>query len=121
MTDRRSFFQSAAGLAVAASQGQSAEAESDREYWVRVLTRISEPVLRNLAAGTLKRNMPVECVTGNVADRAKCTHLEALGRLLAGLAPWLEARLAAGGGRGAQQRFADLARQAIRSACDRSE
>src|SRR3982751_1043051 len=48
------------------------------------------------AAGTLKKNMPVECVTGNVAERRKVTHLEAIGRLLAGIAPWLEAPLQAG-------------------------
>jgi hypothetical protein len=62
--------------------------------------------------------MPVECVTGNVADRRRYTHLEALGRLLAGIAPWLEAALPAGGERDAQQRYAKLAREAIRSASD---
>ena len=55
--------------------------------------KVAEPVLTNLAAGTLKRNMPVECVTGNVAERRKVTHLEAIGRLLGGIAPWLEAPL----------------------------
>jgi len=92
--------------------------ESDRQYWVRTLAKLTEPVLRNLAAGTLKRNMPVECVTGNVADRRKYSHLEALGRLLAGIAPWLEAPLAPGAERDLQQRFAGLAREAIRSATD---
>ena len=32
--------------------------------------------------------MPVEQAAG--ADRRNVTHLEALGRLLAGLAPWIE-------------------------------
>ena len=50
--------------------------------------RIADPVLTNLAAGTLKRAMPVEQAAG--ADRRAVTHLEAFGRLLAGLAPWLE-------------------------------
>ena len=50
-------------------------------------TRIADPVLTHLAAGTLKRSMPVEQAAG--ANRAPVTHLEALGRLLAGLAPWL--------------------------------
>jgi len=92
--------------------------ESDRQYWVRTLAKLTEPVLRNLAAGTLKRNMPVECATGNVADRRKYSHLEALGRLAAGIAPWLETPLAAGAERDLQQRFAGLARDAIRSATD---
>jgi hypothetical protein len=116
MTDRRQFFQSVAGVGMAASAPQAAE--SDRQYWVRMLARLAEPVLRNLAAGTLKRNMPVECVTGDVADRRKYSHLEAVGRLLAGIAPWLEAALAPGVERDLQQRFAGLAREAIRSATD---
>src|SRR5215470_11164946 len=82
------------------------------------MSRIAEPVLTNLAAGTLKRNMPVECVTGTVADRRKYSHLEAIGRLLSGVAPWLEAPLDPGPERDLQQRYADLARRAIRSGCD---
>lgn len=104
---------------MAAASPQS-RPESDRQYWVRTLTRLAGPVLRNLAAGTLERNMPVECVTGNPADRRKYTHLEALGRLVAGIAPWLEAPLEPGTERDLQQQFAVLAREAIRSATDPS-
>ena len=77
MTHRRNFFRSMAvlGAAQAGAAPQSATGD-DRQYWLRTLAKLAEPVLRNLAAGTLKRNMPVECVTGNVADRRKCTHLE---------------------------------------------
>ncbi|MEO8369881.1 MAG: DUF2264 domain-containing protein [Candidatus Solibacter sp.] len=119
MTNRRRFFHAmavlpAAQLAVAAPQGL----ETDRQYWVRLLAKVAEPVLVNLAAGALKKNMPVECVTGNVADRRKVTHLEAIGRLLAGIAPWLEAPLGVGPERDLQQRFAGLARQAIRNGAD---
>jgi hypothetical protein len=93
-------------------------AENDRQYWLRVLGRLADPVLGNLAAGTLKRNMPVECLTGNAADRRRYSHLEALGRLLAGVAPWLEAPLPAGPELDAQRQYAKLAREAIRSAAD---
>jgi hypothetical protein len=119
MTNRRMFFQSVAGLGVAAAAPQSPP-ETDRQYWVRTLTKLADPVLRNLARGTLKRNMPVECVTGNPTDRRKYTHLEALGRLLAGIAPWLEAPLDAGAERDLQQQYATMAREAIRSAADPS-
>lgn len=113
---RRHFLQSTAALAAnAAAEPQSAS--SDRPYWLRILDQLAGPVLRNLAAGTLKRNMPVESA-GNIADRRKYTHLEALGRLLAGIAPWLEAPLPAGAERDQQQRFAELARAAIRQATD---
>jgi hypothetical protein len=102
------------------AQGQPGGLPTDRQYWVRLLAKVAEPVLTNLAAGTLKKNMPVECVTGNVADRRKVTHLEAIGRLLAGIAPWLEVSLEAGPERDLQQRFAGLARQAIRNGADPS-
>jgi hypothetical protein len=121
MNHRRAFFQSVAGAGLDAGGAMGAQqsaAEGDREYWLRMLGKLADPVLNNLAAGALRRNMPVECVTGNVADRRRYTHLEALGRLLAGIAPWLEAPLPAGGERDAQQRYANLARQAIGSATD---
>jgi hypothetical protein len=117
MTHRRGFIQTAvSGLAAAQASGQAAE--TDRQYWVRMMGKVAEPVLTNLAAGTLKRNMPVECVTGNVEDRRKYSHLEAIGRLLSGIAPWLEAPLGPGPERDLQQRYASLARRAIASACD---
>jgi hypothetical protein len=118
MTHRRNFFRSVAGLGMAAAAAPQTAPESDRQYWLRTLTKLAEPVLRNLAAGTLKRNMPVECVTGEVADRRKYTHLEALGRLLAGIAPWLEASLEASSERDLQQQYAGLARDAIRNGTD---
>ena len=59
-----------------------------RARWVATLQRIAEPVLTNLAAGTLKARMPVEEMSG--ANRRAVTHLEALGRLMAGIAPWLD-------------------------------
>ena len=112
--DRRGFLQAAAALsAQAAPQGAP---ESDREYWVRTLVKLATPVLTHLAAGTLKQSMPVECVTGNPAERRRYTHLEALGRLLAGMAPWLESPLPVGPERDRQQRFAALARDAIHAA-----
>ena len=68
--------------------GGSATGAADRAYWVTVAQRLADPVLSNLARGSLKRAMPVEEAAG--ANRAPVTHLEAVGRLLAGLAPWLD-------------------------------
>src|SRR4051794_37950884 len=96
MTNRRRFMQSATGLAAAAAQASPQVLDAHRAYWLRTLEKLAAPVLRNLAAGTLKQRMPVECVTGNPTERRKYTHLEALGRLLAGIAPWLEATLEPG-------------------------
>jgi hypothetical protein len=56
--------------------------------WGAYGTKLAEPVLRNLANGTLRARMPVEQAAN--ADRRAVTHLEAFGRLLAGIAPWIE-------------------------------
>jgi hypothetical protein len=117
MNHRRAFLQTVAGLGVAAQAAPQA-AETDRQYWVRTLARVAEPVLTNLAAGTLKRNMPVESIATDLEGRRKVTHLEAIGRLLAGMAPWLEAPLDAGPERDLQQRYAELARRAIANGAD---
>lgn len=64
---------------------------AEREFWVETMITIAEPVFRNLAAGTLRQNMPVEVNEGyDTGKRKDVTHLEALGRALSGVAPWLE-------------------------------
>ena len=59
----------------------------EREYLVKSLARIADPVLMALSKNELKLRMPVEAKTN---DRKSYTYLEAFGRLLAGMAPWLE-------------------------------
>lgn len=59
----------------------------DRNIWVNTLSKISFPVLSNMANETLKKNMPVKSVT---KERGKFAYLEAAGRLICGIAPWLE-------------------------------
>jgi hypothetical protein len=95
-----------------------ASGATDRAFWVEIASRVADPVLTNLAAGRLKATMPVEARPGSEADRAKFTHLEALGRLLAGLAPWLESGPDAGDEGARRLRFVDLARRSITSATD---
>jgi hypothetical protein len=75
-------------------------------------------VLTNLAAGTLKARMPVEQAAG--ANRRGVTHLEALGRLLAGIAPWLELRGDASAEGRLRTDYADLSVRAIARAVDPS-
>jgi hypothetical protein len=88
----------------------------DRAYWIAVLRRLADPVLNNLAQGTLKARMPVEQASG--ADRRSVTHLEALGRLLAGMAPWLELGADATEEGRLRGQYGDLARRAIARAVD---
>ena len=62
----------------------------DRAYWAQLLYKIARPVVENLAEGTLKARMPVEVAPNYTLKAEKVTHLEAIGRTVAGLAPWLE-------------------------------
>ena len=67
-------------------KAQQATGEEDRAFWVETLTRIADPVLVNLSNGTLKQNMSYE----SLGNRHRFSHLEAVGRLVCGIAPWLE-------------------------------
>lgn len=61
----------------------------DRAYWTSLLYQMAEPVLKNMAEGKLQANMQVE-VSPNWDGRDKrVTYMEAFGRLMAGVAPWL--------------------------------
>jgi hypothetical protein len=92
--NRRDFFRAATSAGVVAGVRnvpaiqKPASTSNDRELWVNVARKLADPVLTNLARGTLKARMPVEQAA--TAKRQEVTHLEALGRLMAGIAPWLE-------------------------------
>src|SRR5262245_37869290 len=119
--DRRDFLGLAAVAPVAAARFsapliQPALVPSEREAWWRMLSRVADPVLTNLAQRTLRANMPIEQADG--ADRRAVTHLEAFGRLLAGMAPWLELSTVAGAEEQMHSRYRTLARQALANAVD---
>ncbi|ULQ51001.1 DUF2264 domain-containing protein [Flavihumibacter fluvii] len=76
-------------LAVTFSAPAQNTGEKDRQYWAQTLYKISYPVLQNLAAGTLKKNMPLELGPGYGGNVKAMTYLEAVGRTMAGIAPWL--------------------------------
>lgn len=61
----------------------------ERELWISVLDRIARPVVKNLAAGTLKQNLPFESLSDD-PNRKEVSRLEAFGRTVCGIAPWLE-------------------------------
>jgi hypothetical protein len=81
---------------------------------------LASPVLHALSERKLKLNMPVEAPHNNAADRNQYTHLEAFGRLLAGMAPWLESADVNEPEAGLRQQYRDLARQSLSSAVDPS-
>jgi len=63
--------------------------KEDRDYWVNTLIKIADPVLSNLSNNTLKKNMPFESLSKDPL-RKQVSYLEALGRTVCGVAPWLE-------------------------------
>ena len=89
-----------------------------RSYWIQTLIRIIDPVLKNLAQGTLHQNMPLEAKAGWENDRRKYAHLEALGRALTGAAPWLASQSADPWEAAERQRMVSLAQAAIDAATD---
>lgn len=70
--------------------GMAQDVGDDRAYYLDMLLKIADPVLSNLAKDQLKKNMPVEKAFHPYGGRKDVTHLEAFGRTLVGMAPWLE-------------------------------
>ena len=65
------------------------EKQNDRAYWVCLLSRIAEPILSNISKQELRKNMPMEVSPTFDSRDPGVGYLEAFGRLLAGMAPWL--------------------------------
>ncbi|MBQ5960940.1 MAG: DUF2264 domain-containing protein [Firmicutes bacterium] len=59
-----------------------------RMEWVRAMERIVRPVLESAAEGRLQETMPLR--GSDLRGKKDCTYLEALGRTVCGIAPWLE-------------------------------
>lgn len=62
---------------------------SDRAYWCDLLYRMAEPVLKPMSKGRLQATMQVEVSPTWDGRNQKVIYMEAFGRLMAGLAPWL--------------------------------
>ena len=80
-------FASSTGIA------QSTKAQKPaRKLWLEYMDKVSRPVMQNLAADQLKGKMPMELSDhiDNKTSRTSAGYLEAFGRTLSGLAPWLQ-------------------------------
>ncbi|MEE9361291.1 MAG: DUF2264 domain-containing protein [Cellulophaga sp.] len=64
--------------------------QTDRELWVKELVKMADPVLQSLSKDQLKLKMEVDQTSFGYGDRSNFASLEAFGRLMAGMAPWLE-------------------------------
>jgi len=91
------------------------ETNADRNYWLSVLERLARPVLTALSEHRLKRDMPVES-SGSTAHLY--SHLEAIGRLLAGIAPWIACEALTGDEAALRDELQSLALRGLRNAVD---
>jgi len=75
----------------AAAQKKTPDGKQDRQFWLASMDKIARPVISNLAEGRLKQTMPVVLSEkiDNKESRTKAAYLEAFGRTLSGIAPWL--------------------------------
>ncbi|WEG13693.1 DUF2264 domain-containing protein [Pullulanibacillus sp. KACC 23026] len=90
------------------------QSKNHRRYWVNTMLQIVLPVIEALSERRLKEQMPIK---GKV-DRTDVSHLEAFGRSLAGIAPWLETISEDGEENAMRVRAAECARCAIDAATD---
>lgn len=73
------------------------------------MLEIADPVLKNLGAGQLKEKIPTEFHR----ERERYQPLEAFGRTLDGIAPWLELELEEGEEKEIQKKYRVLARECL--------
>ncbi|MFD2162397.1 DUF2264 domain-containing protein [Paradesertivirga mongoliensis] len=64
---------------------------ADRKVWLAYMDKIARPVLSNIATEQLKEKMPVVLSKNidNPQSRTSVSYLEAFGRTLSGISPWL--------------------------------
>lgn len=74
------------GLVIGLLADARADGPADREYAVKTLDRIARPVMESLAEGKLKQRIPLD---KGEETRREYTCLEAFGRTMAGISPWL--------------------------------
>ena len=85
-----------------------------REFWLDTMLKIADPVLNNLAKGTLRKHIPDEFHKSQYDTIA----LEAFGRTACGIAPWLELEGLQGEEKIKQEHYRVLFRECIRMATD---
>src|SRR4051794_20010461 len=73
------------------AQTQQATQLADRKVWLTYLDRLARPILSSLANDQLREKMPVVLSVriDNAEQRKKTAYLEAFGRILSGIGPWL--------------------------------
>ncbi|SFG45951.1 hypothetical protein SAMN04487761_12034 [Lachnospiraceae bacterium C7] len=84
-----------------------------RQYWVDTMLKIADPVLTSLKDEKLHENLPMNFHP----DRKMFAHLEAVGRTLQGMAPWLEMEGLDEEEAKLQDKYRKIAREGLSNAC----
>ena len=84
-----------------------------RQDWLTLMLKIADPVLHDLAARRLHETLPVE-----KQDRSMYAHLEAFGRTMTGISPWLALEGLTGEEAELQKRYRALAAACMDAATD---
>ncbi len=93
---------------------------STRQFWLDTLLKITLPVLEALAEDRLKETLPIEGKSQREVYQT-CTYLEAFGRSMIGLAPWLGCEELTGEEEEKRQRILALVHRCLKNATDPSK
>lgn len=85
-----------------------------RTFWIQTMTAIARPVLETLSRWQLYRSLPMEFHS----ERKEFACLEAFGRTLCGIAPWLECDGLSGEEEALRKHFCEMALQGLDAATD---
>ena len=88
-----------------------------RKYWLDTMLKIVTPVLDALSRDCLRKEMPIESKSPR-DDRENYTYLEAFGRVVVGMAPWLGCKSLTGEEEELRQKYAALVRKCIEVGVD---
>ena len=90
--------------------------QAERKLWLNYMDKVARPVMSNLAEDKLKERMPIILSdrVDNKDSRITAAYLEAFGRTLSGIAPWLNLE----GGNASEVKLRDQYRQWALKALD---
>lgn len=96
--------------------------DNTRTTWLHYMDKVAKPVLSNLAANTLKEQMPLVLSerVDNKEVRSKVAYLEAFARTLCGIAPWLQLEEGDAYEKKLRQQYRELALKALSNAVNPS-
>ena len=77
-------------LNVNAAGKKKIEPVNDRAQWSELCYKIAQPILDNMSRGELQKNMQLELSPTWDGRDKRVAYMEAFGRLMAGISPWLE-------------------------------